>query len=74
MAKSPIGALALALQTGILTEQKVAKSIELLDMLRHDDPDLVERLDPVAEAMAEPVDPASITEALDESHRTIVGE
>jgi uncharacterized membrane protein len=63
----------LALQIGLLTEQKVAKSIALLNSLRHDDPQLDERIDPVAEAMAEPVDPASVNEALDQSHEAIVG-
>lgn len=55
----------LALHINLVTEQKIAKAIEMLDLLRFDDPRLKERPDPVADVMAEPVNPTIITEALD---------
>jgi uncharacterized membrane protein len=46
----------LTLQLGILSEQKSAKIIELLEELRRDAPDLRNRLDPEATAMSTPAD------------------
>ncbi|MDQ2818365.1 MAG: DUF1003 domain-containing protein [Candidatus Eremiobacteraeota bacterium] len=64
----------LALQIGVLTEQKVAKTIELLERQRKDDPSLRDRNDPEAQAMAEAADPKAVLEALDQAHRTMLGD
>ena len=47
----------LNLQVTILSEQKIAKVVALLEELRHDSPHLHDRIDELAEGMAQPVDP-----------------
>lgn len=54
----------LALQIALLTEQRSAKTIELLEELRRDLPNVHNRLDPEAEVMMQASDPAAIVEAL----------
>ncbi|WP_102126208.1 DUF1003 domain-containing protein [Deinococcus planocerae] len=54
----------LALQIALLTEQRSAKIIELLEELRRDLPNVHNRLDPEAEVMMQASDPAAIVEAL----------
>ncbi len=56
----------LDLQVSLLTEQKIAKLIALVEELRHDMPSVRNRLDPEAEAMAEATDPHAILDALEE--------
>lgn len=58
----------LTLELSILSEQKAAKIIELLEELRRDNPMLVNRYDPEAEAMAAPADPQSVLDAIKQSH------
>ena len=53
----------------IFTEQKIAKVIELLEQYRRNDPNQPDRLDPDAQAMAEPVSPVAVSQALDEGAR-----
>ena len=58
----------LNLELTILSEQKIAKVVALLEELRHDSPDLHNRIDELAEAMARPADPQSVIDAIKESH------
>lgn len=63
----------LALQIALLTEQRTAKLIELMEELRRDLPNVHNRQDETAEVMAQASDPAAIVEALttlDESGET----
>ncbi len=48
----------LDLQVNLLAEQKIAKLIALVEELRRDLPQVRDRVDHVAEAMKESVDPA----------------
>lgn len=54
----------LALQLALLTEQRTAKLIELLEKLRRDLPNVHNRSNEAAEVMAQASDPAAIVEAL----------
>ena len=58
----------LTLELAILSEQKSAKAIELLESLRRDSPAVPDRDDPEATAMARPADPLSVADALMESN------
>ena len=58
----------LTLELAILSEQKTAKVIELLEEMRRDSPHLPNRVDLEAEAMAAPADPGSVLEAIRETH------
>jgi uncharacterized membrane protein len=58
----------LTLELAILGDQKSAKTIQLLEALRRDDPHLPDRHDPEAEAMSTPADPTSVLEAIRETH------
>jgi uncharacterized membrane protein len=48
----------------ILSEQKTAKIISLLEELRQDHPDIHDRIDDEAAAMSEPADPQSVLETI----------
>lgn len=54
----------LTLELAILSEQKSAKIIELIEKLRQDNPDIVDHDDKVATAMAAPADTAAILNAM----------
>ncbi len=54
----------LTLELAILSEQKSAKIIELLEEMRRDSPTLKNRVDREAEAMAIPADPQSVLDAI----------
>ncbi|MEH2113053.1 DUF1003 domain-containing protein [Nostoc sp.] len=54
----------LMLQLNLLSEQKIAKIIALLEELRTDLPDVINRLDSEAKSMQEPADPIAVLEAL----------
>ena len=58
----------LTLELAILSEQKTAKVIELLEEMRRDNPNLRNRVDEEAAAMAVPADPQSVLNAIKESH------
>jgi uncharacterized membrane protein len=58
----------LTLELGILSEQKSAKIIELLEELRRDAPDIRNRVDPEATAMSTPADPQEVLNAIKETH------
>jgi len=54
----------LALQISLLTEKKVSKMIELIELLRRDDPSIANRFDPVAIEMTMSPDPTAVVEAM----------
>jgi uncharacterized membrane protein len=58
----------LLLELAILSEQKTAKVIELLEEFRRDNPLIRNRVDQEADAMAEPVDPQRVLDAIKEIH------
>jgi uncharacterized membrane protein len=57
----------LNLELTILSEQKIAKVVGLLEELRHDSPHVHNRVDEMAEAMARPADPQSVVDAISEA-------
>ncbi len=58
----------LTLELGILSEQKAAKIIELLEELRRDMPHVRDRVDEEAVAMSAPADPEAVLNAIKETH------
>lgn len=58
----------LTLELAILSEQKTAKVIQLLEETRRDNPLLRNRIDQEADAMALPADPQSVLDAIKETH------
>ena len=58
----------LTLQLASLTEQKIAKVIELLEEQRRENPQLSSRADPVAEEMAHSADPRHVLERIKDTH------
>ena len=58
----------LDLQVNLLSEQKLAKLIALVEELRRDMPNVKNRSDPLAEAMTQAIDPHAVVSAL---HDTI---
>src|SRR3954464_6027936 len=54
----------LTLQVAMLAERKNAKIIELLEQLRRDHPNIVDRVDEDATAMSEPTDAEAVIEAI----------
>jgi uncharacterized membrane protein len=57
----------LALDLAILSEQKSAKIIGLLEEFRRDSPEIHDRVDHEAEAMAQPANPQSMLDAIKET-------
>lgn len=57
----------LSLQLNLLSEQKIAKLIALVEELRRDLPDVKNRYDPDAEMMKEPADPQAVMTVLEET-------
>ncbi len=57
----------LTLELAILSEQKSAKIIALLEELRRDDPHIFDRQDTDAEALSTPADPDAVLNALKET-------
>lgn len=62
----------MTLELAILSEQKTAKIIQLLEELRRDHPSIHDRLDGQASAMSTPADPKTVHEALKESHNDMI--
>ncbi len=58
----------LTLELAILAEQKTAKMIALLEEFRRSAPDVEDRLDAVADALAEPADPNAVVSAIEAAH------
>ncbi len=61
----------LDLHVNLMSEQKIAKVVALLEELRRDLPSVVNRKDPVAEAMTESVSPESVISALEDVERAL---
>jgi uncharacterized membrane protein len=57
----------LELQVNLVAEQKIAKLVSLLEELRRDLPSVRDRIDPIAEAMQESVDPHAVLVVLEET-------
>jgi uncharacterized membrane protein len=57
----------LELQVNLVAEQKIAKLIALLEELRRDLPSVRDRVDPVADAMAQAVDPQAVLTVLEQN-------
>ncbi len=64
----------LTLELGILSEQKTAKIIQLLEELRRDNPIIPDRIDDEAEALSAPADPQAVLEAIKETHDALAEE
>ncbi len=64
----------LTLELGILSEQKAAKIIQLLEELRRDNPLLENRIDEEAEALSTPADPQAVLDAIKNTHDTMLNE
>ncbi len=58
----------LTLELALLSEQKTAKAIALLEELRRADPFVEDRLDEIADALAEPADPNAVLDAIRAAH------
>ena len=58
----------LTLELGILSEQKAAKIVGLLEELRRDLPHVRDRVDEEALAMSAPADPEAVLNAIKETH------
>ncbi len=63
----------LELQVNLVAEQKIAKLISLLEELRRDLPSVRDRVDPVANAMAESVDHQAVLAVLEENIESAKG-
>jgi uncharacterized membrane protein len=62
----------MTLELSILSEQKAAKIIELIEELRHDSPEIRDRVDDEALAMATRSDPHAMLEAIENKHREMI--
>ena len=58
----------LILELALSSEQKTTKVIQLLEKSRRDNPNIRNRVDQEAEAMARPADPQSVIDAIKETH------
>ena len=63
----------LTLELAILSEQKSAKIIQLLEELRRDHPAIADRHDPEAAALSKPADTRSVSTAIGETHAELRG-
>lgn len=63
----------LTLELAIMTEQKGAKIVSLMEEMRRDNPLLLNRADPQAEAMSTPADPEAVFEAIKDNQAGTVG-
>jgi uncharacterized membrane protein len=61
----------LTLELAILNEQKTAKVIQLLEESRRDNPLIRNRVDQEAEAMAQPANPQSVLDAINDTHADV---
>jgi uncharacterized membrane protein len=62
----------LTLELAILSEQKNAKIIQLLEEMRRDDPLISNRVDREAEALSVPADPQAVLDAIKDSHEEMM--
>jgi len=61
----------LNLELAILSEQKTAKAIQLLEELRRDSPHIHDRVDEEADVMAQAAHPQSVLDAIKETPKPI---
>jgi uncharacterized membrane protein len=59
----------LTLELAVLSEQKTAKVIQLLEEFRRDSPQIHDRVDQEAEKLAQPADPQSVLDAIKDTRR-----
>jgi uncharacterized membrane protein len=64
----------LSLEMAVMIEQKVAKLIALTEEMRRDNPQIADRVDSQAAAMAHPADPEAVLEAFKEAHEGLMAE
>jgi uncharacterized membrane protein len=64
----------LTLQLAMVSEQKIAKLIELVERQRFDNPQMANRIDREAEEMAQPADPAAIFQAVHDTHGKMIDD
>jgi uncharacterized membrane protein len=64
----------LTLELSMVSEQKIAKLIELVEQQRRDNPQLRNRVDEEAAAMALPADPQAMFEAVQETHSEMIAK
>ncbi len=64
----------LSLEMAVMIEQKVAKLIALTEEMRRDNPQIADRVDPQASAMAHPADPEAVLAAFKEAHEGLMAE
>ena len=64
----------LTLELAILAEQKTAKTIQLLEELRRDNPLIRDRIDAEADEMSMPADPETVLEAIKDTHESLLAE
>jgi uncharacterized membrane protein len=57
----------LSLELAVLSEQKSAKIIEMMEAFRRDHPQMLDRVDHQADEMARPTDPRSVLDAIKET-------
>jgi uncharacterized membrane protein len=62
----------LTLELAILSEQKNAKIIQLLEELRRDNPLIRDRVDDEAEALSVPADPQAVLDAIMDTHEEML--
>jgi uncharacterized membrane protein len=62
----------LTLELAIMTEQKGAKIIALIEEMRRDNPLIANRVDLQADAMSTPADPTAVIEAIKETHEDMM--
>ena len=62
----------LMLELAIMSEQKGSKIIALIEELRCDNPLIVNRVDPQADAMSTPADPMAMSEAVKETQEDMI--
>ena len=64
----------LTLQLAMVSEQKIAKLIELVERQRFDNPQMANRIDREAQEMAQSADPAAILQAVHDTHGQIIDD
>ncbi len=64
----------LTLEISMVSEQKMAKLIQMIEQLRRDSPLIENRLDPEAIAMSQPADPQAMLDAIKETHQELLAD
>lgn len=64
----------LTLELAMVSEQKIAKLIELVEHQRRDNPQITNHVDEEAAAMAKPSDAQAMLEAIKETHSELIAE